>query len=113
MTDKPVRRDVAMTGEITLRGRVLPIGGLKEKVLAAHRSGIRTVILPAENARDIDEIPDNIKQEMTFVTVDHMDEVLVVALRDFRLTSDDSGRSEIIPMTENVHDQGSGASLQV
>ncbi len=113
LTDKPVRRDVAMTGEITLRGRVLPIGGLKEKVLAAHRSGIRTVILPAENARDIDEIPDNIKQEMTFVTVDHMDEVLVVALRDFRLTSDDSGRSEIIPMTENVHDQGSGASLQV
>ena len=113
LTDKPVRRDVAMTGEITLRGRVLPIGGLKEKVLAAHRSGIRTVILPAENARDIDEIPDNIKQEMTFVTVDHMDEVLVVALRDVRLTSDDSGRSEIIPMTENVHDQGSGASLQV
>ncbi len=113
LTDKPVRRDVAMTGEITLRGRVLPIGGLKEKVLAAHRSGIRTVILPAENARDIDEIPDNIKQEMTFVTVDHMDEVLVVALRDFRLTSDDSGRSEIIPMTENVHDQGSGASLRV
>ncbi len=113
LTDKPVRRDVAMTGEITLRGRVLPIGGLKEKVLAAHRSGIRTVILPAENARDIDEIPDNIKQEMTFVTVDHMDEVLVVALRDFRLTSDDSGPSEIIPMTENVHDQGSGASLQV
>lgn len=113
LTHKPVRRDVAMTGEITLRGRVLPIGGLKEKALAAHRSGIRTIIIPAENTRDIDEIPDNIKQEMTFVTVDHMDEVLGVALRGFEKCSGEEDQSEILPIAENAQDHGSGASLQV
>ncbi len=80
LTRKPVRKDVAMTGEITLRGRVLPIGGLKEKVLAAHRAGIKTVILPEENRKDLEDVPDKVKEEMTFEFVRHMDEVLHVAL---------------------------------
>ena len=71
-----------MTGEITLRGRVLPIGGLKEKVLAAHRAGIRTVIVPAENEKDLEDLPGNIRSEMTFKCVTHADEVLKLALLD-------------------------------
>ena len=76
----PVRRDVAMTGEITLRGRVLPIGGLKEKILAAHRSGITTVIMPKENAKDLRDIPKRVLKSLKVVPVEHMDEVLRVAL---------------------------------
>ncbi len=80
MTGVPVRRDVAMTGEITLRGRVLPIGGLKEKVLAAYRFGTKSVIIPRDNEKDLSEIPDDIKTTMTFHLVDAMDEVLDIAL---------------------------------
>jgi ATP-dependent Lon protease len=80
VTGRPVRRDVAMTGEITLRGRVLPIGGLKEKVLAAHRAGIKTVILPKENEKDLTEIPANVRKQLNLVLVEHMDEVLREAL---------------------------------
>ena len=80
LTRIPVRCDVAMTGEITLRGKVLPIGGVKEKLLAAHRAGSRTVILPRDNEKDLAEIPPNIQQEMTIRFVDTMDEVLEVAL---------------------------------
>jgi len=76
----PVRREVAMTGEITLRGRVLPIGGLKEKILAAHRSGITTVIMPKENAKDLRDIPKRVLKSLRVVPVDHMDEVLRAAL---------------------------------
>ncbi len=76
----PVRRDVAMTGEITLRGRVLAIGGLKEKILAAHRAGIRTVILPRENVKDLQDIPKRVLKSLRLVPVAHMDEVLRVAL---------------------------------
>lgn len=76
LTDRKVKSDVAMTGEITLRGRVLPIGGLKEKVLAAHREGMHTIILPKENLRDVEEIPKPIRDEMEFVPVTSMDEVL-------------------------------------
>jgi ATP-dependent Lon protease len=75
-----VRHDVAMTGEITLRGRVLPVGGLKEKVLAAHRAGIATIIVPEDNRKDLEEIPENVRADITFVEVSHMDEVLAVAL---------------------------------
>lgn len=78
---RPVRRDVAMTGEVTLRGKVLPVGGIREKVLAAHRAGIFEVILPAENQNDLDEIPANVREEMTFHTVRDLDEVLRVALQ--------------------------------
>ncbi|TDT39383.1 ATP-dependent proteinase [Halospina denitrificans] len=80
LTRIPVRADVAMTGEITLRGRVLMIGGLKEKLLAAHRGGIKTVIIPAENVRDLKEIPDNIKESLDIRPVEWIDQVLDIAL---------------------------------
>ena len=80
LTGIPVRRDVAMTGEITLRGRVLPIGGLKEKLLAALRAGITTVFIPKENEKDLAEIPDSVKKHMTIVPVAHVDEVIAKAL---------------------------------
>ena len=76
----PVRRDIAMTGEITLRGKVLPIGGLKEKLLAALRAGIFEAILPRANEKDVAELPDNIKNSMKLHFVDSMDEVLALAL---------------------------------
>jgi len=80
MTGIPVRRDVAMTGEVTLRGRVLPIGGLKEKLLAALRGGIKTVLIPEENAKDLAEIPDNVKNELDIRPVARLEDVLRVAL---------------------------------
>lgn len=82
MSGKLVRKDVAMTGEITLRGRVLPIGGVKEKVLAAHRAGIHTVIMPMDNQKDLADIPPNVKRKMMFIPVAHMDEVLKETLID-------------------------------
>jgi ATP-dependent Lon protease len=82
LTRSPVRRDVALTGEITLRGRVLPIGGLKEKILAAHRGRVRTVIMPKENRKDIHDIPSRVLKVMRLVLVDHMDEVLREALAE-------------------------------
>jgi ATP-dependent Lon protease len=77
----PTRRDVALTGEITLRGKVLPIGGLKEKTLAAHRAGIKTFILPKENVKDIPELPEKVRNELELIPVDNMDQVLLIALR--------------------------------
>jgi ATP-dependent Lon protease len=82
LTGNPVRCDVAMTGEITLRGEVLPIGGLKEKLLAAHRGGIKTVIIPKENERDLEEIPDNVKRDLSIHPVQWIDEVLALALQE-------------------------------
>jgi ATP-dependent Lon protease len=80
LTKIPVRSDVAMTGEITLRGEVLPIGGLKEKLLAAHRGGITTILIPDENMKDLAEVPDNIKEKLDIRPVKWIDEVLTVAL---------------------------------
>ncbi len=80
ITGRPVRHDVAMTGEITLRGRVLPVGGIKEKVLAAHRAGIKKIILPKENKKDLEDIPANVRRKLEFVLVEHMDQVLNEAL---------------------------------
>ncbi len=74
LTGIPVRKDLAMTGEITLRGRVLPIGGLKEKLLAALRSGIKTVLIPQENEKDLADIPDNVKSELEIIPVKTVDE---------------------------------------
>ena len=80
LTRIPTRREVGMTGEVTLRGRVLEIGGVKEKVLAAHRAGLTTVILPKENAKDLEDIPKNVRRDLQFILAEHMDEVLKVAL---------------------------------
>ena len=82
LSGRPVNRDVAMTGEITLRGRVLPVGGLKEKALAALRADVRKVIIPEKNKKDLAEIPSNIKRKLTFLPVSHVDEVLRVALKE-------------------------------
>ncbi|MFB9829788.1 endopeptidase La [Lederbergia wuyishanensis] len=80
LTGIPIRKEVGMTGEITLRGRVLPIGGLKEKTLSAHRAGLTTIILPKDNEKDIDDIPESVRGDLKFVPVSHMDEVLETAL---------------------------------
>ncbi|MCP8967339.1 endopeptidase La [Ectobacillus ponti] len=80
LTGRPVSREVGMTGEITLRGRVLPIGGLKEKTLSAHRAGLKKIIAPADNEKDLDDIPDSVKENLQFVFVSHLDEVLQHAL---------------------------------
>ena len=82
LTGVPIRREVAMTGEVTLRGRVLPIGGLKEKLLAALRGGIETVLIPQENEKDLAEIPQNIKDGLKIIPVSHVDEVLRLALTE-------------------------------
>jgi ATP-dependent Lon protease len=80
VTRRPVRSDLAMTGEITLRGRVLPVGGIKEKVMAAHRAGIRTVLLPRHNERDIEDVPEELRRDMRFIPVDEAAQVLAEAL---------------------------------
>jgi ATP-dependent Lon protease len=82
MSGRPVRRDVAMTGEITLRGRVLPIGGLKEKVLGAHRAGIKHIVLPAENDADIEDVPEEVRSQLTFHPVATLPDVLRIAMAD-------------------------------
>ena len=81
MTSIPVLKDVAMTGEVTLRGRVLPIGGLKEKLLAALRGGIKTAIIPSENEKDLRDIPQNVKDSVKIIPVQSVDEVLKIALK--------------------------------
>jgi ATP-dependent Lon protease len=80
LTGRAIRRDVGMTGEITLRGRVLPIGGLKEKSLSAHRAGLTTIIIPHENEKDLDDIPSSVRDDLSYILVSHLDEVLKHAL---------------------------------
>ena len=80
MSGRPVRKDVAMTGEITLRGRVLPIGGVKEKVLGAHRAGITNIVLPKDNEADMEDIPEDVRSQMSFHCVATLDEVFEIAL---------------------------------
>ncbi|NLG28756.1 MAG: endopeptidase La, partial [Chloroflexi bacterium] len=80
LTGRPIRHDVAMTGEITLRGHVLPIGGLREKVLAAHRAGLKTVLIPQRNKRDLSEVPGRLVKKLRLVLVESMDQVLPEAL---------------------------------
>ena len=79
-SNRPVRGDVGMTGEVTLRGRILPVGGIKMKVLAAHRAGFTTVILPKRNARDLDDVPQEIRNTMQFILVDRIDEAIDIGL---------------------------------
>ncbi len=103
----PVRNDVTMTGEITLRGRVLPVGGVKEKMLAAHRAGIRHMVMPAENRRDLSDIPANVKRKVEVKVVEHMDEVLEMALAEpiegikDKLPEKALGEEELNPSEEN------------
>jgi ATP-dependent Lon protease len=94
LTGRPVRKEVGMTGEITLRGRVLPIGGLKEKTLSAHRAGLTTIIIPEENKRDLDDIPESVKQDLTFIPVRHLDEVLEHALLEEKRNESQSSRTD-------------------
>ena len=82
LTGIPVKRDIAMTGEVSLRGNAMPIGGLKEKLLAALRGGIKTVLIPRENEKDLAELPDNVKNGLNIVPVDHVSDVLKMALVD-------------------------------
>lgn len=82
LTGRKVKKNLAMTGEITLSGRVLPVGGIKEKFLAAHRYGVKTIIMPAKNEQDLEELPENVRAKMHFIPVKHMDEVLKIALED-------------------------------
>lgn len=111
LTRRPVRRDVAMTGEVTLRGKVLPIGGLKAKTIAAHRAGVKTVILPKENAKEIPDLPERIREDLTLIPVSHLDEVLAVALiaavgPPITLEGERSDGSSVIipPLTNNSSD---------
>jgi ATP-dependent Lon protease len=80
LSDRPVRHTVGMTGEVTLQGRVLPIGGLKQKVLAAHAAGLTDVVLPERNRRDLEDVPEHVREEMTFHPVMSLDEALEIAL---------------------------------
>jgi len=111
LTGIPVKSEVAMTGEITLRGQVLPIGGLKEKLLAAHRGGIRTVIIPAENERDLKEIPDNVKDNLSIYPVKWMDNVLEIALESMPTPRLAEGAvSPATPTDGRVAGAGAGSS---
>jgi ATP-dependent Lon protease len=103
LTNIPIRSDVAMTGEITLRGQVLPIGGLKEKLLAARRGGIKIVLIPEENVRDLKEIPDNIKDNLDIRPVASIDEVLSIALESqpVALTDEEFNSVEKSTLNEN------------
>jgi ATP-dependent Lon protease len=79
-TERPVRKEVSMTGEITLRGNILPIGGVREKILAAHRAGLKTILLPEKNAKDLVEVPKKVREDLHIIFVHHMDEVIDIAL---------------------------------
>jgi len=104
LTRVPVRDDIAMTGEVTLRGHVLPVGGIKEKLLAAFQAGLRDAILPEENRKDLEEMPEDVKEVFTFHFVKDMDEVLKVALTE-KVLVDDEGSDEARPPTEREEDQ--------
>jgi len=112
LTGIPVRADVAMTGEITLRGEVLPIGGLKEKLLAAHRGGIKMVLIPQENVKDLTEIPDNIKNKLDIHPVKWIDQVLELALERLPEPLSDEPETEAAALPVPDEDANSGASLK-
>ena len=109
LTGIPVRRDIAMTGEITLRGRVLPIGGLKEKLLAALRGGIKTVLIPEENAKDLADIPDNVKNGLEIIPVSRMGEVLKHALLEQPVPVEWSEEEEPLKGRSPLEDEGATA----
>jgi ATP-dependent Lon protease len=81
VTGRPIKRDTALTGELTLSGRILPVGGVREKVLAAHRAGVKSVVFPAKNDADLSEIPEDIKRDLKIITVEELDEIVDLVLR--------------------------------
>jgi ATP-dependent Lon protease len=97
LSDRPVRHDVAMTGEVTLRGKILEIGGVKEKVLAAYRAGITQVILPTGNKRDLRDVPEDVREGMTFDYVDRMDQIFELALMGEPRVLREDGRAAAEP----------------
>ena len=109
MSGRPVRSDVSMTGEITLRGRVLPIGGVKEKVLGAHRAGIKTIILPGENEADLEDIPEDVRNSLDFHCVNTLDEVFDIALVPLGGTEPDTQKSIMEEEEEAAAEAGAGA----
>jgi len=104
LTGRPVFKHIGMTGEITLRGRILPIGGVREKVLAAHRAGLKTVILPEKNMKDLTELPKTAKSELKIIPVKHMDEVLQIALA--REATVEPPKPRKPPKEEDAQDEG-------
>jgi len=102
LTGRKVRHEVAMTGEVTLRGRVLPIGGLKEKVLAAHRAGIKKILVPVENKKDLDDVPVNIKNKLEFVYVESMDEVLEEALLEDKIEEEPVNMNNLPAIIDDI-----------
>ena len=112
LCNAPVRRDIAMTGEVTLRGRILKIGGLKEKTMAAMRAGVKTVIIPAENENDLEEIDQTVRQALNFITADNIDSILDVAL-EFPSTGKNMTMNSVTSILENENRQpGPGASIK-
>ncbi|MBI3538360.1 MAG: endopeptidase La [Chloroflexi bacterium] len=103
LTDRQVKNDIAMTGEITLRGRVLPVGGIKEKVIAAHRAGLKTIILPKRNEKDLDDLPDQVRQELKFVLAEQVTDVFAAALTGKRASGSNGNASRAFaPRRERV-----------
>jgi len=114
LTGRPVRADVGMTGEITLRGQVLPIGGVKQKVLAAHRAGLKTVILPQRNEADLDDLPEDVREELNFIFVERIDQVLEAALRPQpQLATGEAPSGDHRPESEKISANGHGHDLEV
>jgi ATP-dependent Lon protease len=107
LSGRPVRPDIGMTGEITLRGQVLPVGGIKEKVLAAHRVGVKTVILPRRNEIDLEDLPKEVRESLVFVLVDTVDEVLNAALEPVQIQTE--GEPAGIPQQSEANDAKSNA----
>jgi ATP-dependent Lon protease len=110
LTQIPIRKDVAMTGEVTLRGNVLPIGGLKEKLLAALRGGIKTVLIPKENVKDLPDIPDNVKSGLEIIPAETVTDVLKVALVRMPEPIEWDETAAPAPVTEG-DESGTGASM--
>ncbi|HEU5368290.1 MAG TPA: S16 family serine protease, partial [Ktedonobacterales bacterium] len=109
LTRRPIRRQVAMTGEITIHGRVLPIGGVKEKVLSAHRAGIETIILPKGNEKDLEEVPEEVQRQLRFIFVDRIEQVLEIALhpaeeKEASTTDQDNPWAQTNSAVRNGHD---------
>jgi ATP-dependent Lon protease len=111
LTQIPVRKDVAMTGEVTLRGHVLPIGGLKEKLLAALRGGITTVLIPQDNEKDLADIPDNMKQGLKIIPVSHVSEVLDIALTATPEAVEWDEEAEAAATARRLSETGTGGAI--